>query len=30
MNGWSLFFVIVGVSEMTAQLFKIIDRIEGK
>lgn len=28
MTGWSLFFVILGVVFLTAQLFRIIDAIE--
>ena len=30
MNNWTLFFVILGTFSATAQLFKLIDRIEGK
>ena len=28
MTGWSLFFVMVGVASLTAQLFRIIEVIE--
>lgn len=28
MTGWSFFFVLLGVSALTAQLFRIIDAIE--
>ena len=28
MTGWNLFFVIVGVTTCTAQLFRLIDWIE--
>lgn len=28
MTGWTLFFTLVGVAFLTAQLFKIIDAIE--
>lgn len=28
MTGWSLFFVIVGVAFLTAQLFRLVDLIE--
>ena len=29
-TGWTLFFVIVGITACAAQLFKIVDWIEGK
>ena len=28
MTGWTLFFIIVGVAVLTAQLFRVIDAIE--
>ena len=28
MTGWSLFFVLVGVGFLTAQMFRLIDAIE--
>ena len=28
MSGWTLFFILVGVVYMTAQLFRIIDAID--
>ena len=28
MTGWSLFFVLVGVGFLTAQVFRLIDAIE--
>ena len=28
MTGWSLFFIVLGVAFLTAQLFRIIDAIE--
>ncbi len=28
MTGWTLFFILVGVAFLTAQLFRIIDIIE--
>lgn len=28
MNGWTLFFVIVGIGYCTAQLFRFVDWIE--
>lgn len=28
MNGWTFFFVLVGVSTATAQLFRVVDFIE--
>ena len=28
MTGWSFFFVLMGVSSLAAQLFRIIDAIE--
>ena len=28
MTGWTFFFVVLGVSTLTAQLFKLIDVIE--
>ncbi len=28
MTGWTLFFILVGVAFLTAQLFRIIDAIE--
>ncbi|MDN0031742.1 hypothetical protein [Oscillibacter ruminantium] len=28
MTGWTLFFIMVGVGFLTAQLFRIIDAIE--
>ena len=28
MNGWSFFFILMGVSTLTAQLFRIVDTIE--
>ena len=28
MTGWTLFFVVLGVSFLTAQVFRIIDAIE--
>ena len=28
MTGWTLFFIIVGVAVLTAQLFRLIDAIE--
>ncbi len=28
MTGWSFFFILMGVSALTAQLFRIIDAIE--
>ena len=28
MTGWSFFFILVGVTSLTAQLFRIIDAIE--
>ncbi len=29
MTGWTLFFVILGVAFLTAQLFRLMDFIEG-
>ena len=29
MNGWTLFFIVVGVTVCAAQLFTVIDWIEG-
>lgn len=29
MNGWVLFFEIVGITTTAAQLFRVIDWIEG-
>lgn len=29
MTGWNFFFVLVGVCTMTAQLFHVINTIEG-
>lgn len=29
MTGWPLFFVIVGITTCTAQLFRVVDWIEG-
>ena len=29
-TGWTLFFVVVGITTCAAQLFKIVDWIEGK
>ena len=29
-TGWTLFFVIVGITACVSQLFKIVDWIEGK
>ncbi len=28
MTGWTLFFTVIGVSVLTAQLFRVIDVIE--
>lgn len=28
MTGWTLFFIVVGVAVLTAQLFRVIDVIE--
>ena len=28
MTGWTLFFILVGVTYMTTQLFRVIDAIE--
>ena len=28
MDGWTLFFVVIGVAFLTVQLFRIIDAIE--
>ncbi|EOS63649.1 hypothetical protein C816_03423 [Oscillibacter sp. 1-3] len=28
MTGWTLFFIVVGVAVLTAQLFRLIDAIE--
>ena len=28
MTGWMLFFILVGVTYLTAQLFRVIDAIE--
>ncbi len=28
MTGWTFFFVVLGVSTLTAQLFRVIDAIE--
>ena len=28
MTGWSLFFVLVGVAFLTAQVFRLVDAIE--
>lgn len=28
MTGWTLFFILVGVTYLTAQLFRVIDAIE--
>lgn len=28
MTGWSFFFILMGVSALTAQLFRIVDAIE--
>ena len=28
MTGWTLFFIVIGVSVLTAQLFRVIDAIE--
>nr|WP_326185830.1 hypothetical protein [uncultured Oscillibacter sp.] len=28
MTGWSLFFVLVGVAFLTAQIFRLVDAIE--
>lgn len=28
MTGWTLFFIIVGVAVLTAQLFRVIDAID--
>ena len=28
MTGWSFFFILIGVSALTAQLFRIVDAIE--
>lgn len=28
MTGWTLFFILVGVTSLTAQMFRIIDAIE--
>lgn len=28
MTGWSFFFILTGVSALTAQLFRIVDAIE--
>lgn len=28
MTGWTLFFIVVGVAVLTAQLFRLIDDIE--
>lgn len=30
MTGWTLFFVVVGITASVAQLFRIIDWIEGR
>lgn len=29
MTGWTFFFMLLGVGTLTAQLFKLIDVIEG-
>lgn len=29
MNGWMLFFEVVGITTAAAQLFRVIDWIEG-
>lgn len=29
MTGWALFFEVVGIATVTAQLFRVIDWIEG-
>lgn len=29
MTGWTLFFILAGVSFLTQQLFRLIDAIEG-
>ncbi len=28
MTGWTLFFIVIGASVLTAQLFRVIDAIE--
>jgi hypothetical protein len=28
MSGWTFFFILVGVSFLTAQLFRVVDAIE--
>lgn len=28
MTGWTLFFIVIGVAVLTAQLFRVIDIIE--
>ncbi len=28
MTGWTLFFIVIGVAVLTAQLFRLIDAIE--
>ncbi|MCI8398277.1 MAG: hypothetical protein HFF90_02620 [Oscillibacter sp.] len=28
MNGWTLFFIIIGLAAATAQLFRLVDLIE--
>jgi len=28
MTGWSLFFIVLGVAFLTAQLFRVIDALE--
>ena len=28
MTGWTMFFILVGVTYLTAQLFRVIDAIE--
>jgi hypothetical protein len=30
MNGWVLFFVILGVIALTTEIFRFIDWVEGK
>ena len=29
MTGWTLFFTVVGITTCTAQLFRLVDWIEG-
>lgn len=29
MSGWTLFFIVLGVGEVTAQVFRILDAIEA-